>query len=41
MRQLKFHCYQHADDIGYFSPFQADSTTMANPRQIKGVAMVI
>lgn len=40
MRQLKFHCHQDANDTGYFSPFQADSTTMASPRQIKGAAMV-
>lgn len=41
MRQLKFHCHQHVNDIGYLSLFQAASTPKASPRQMKWVAMVI
>lgn len=41
MRQLKFHCHQHVNDIGYLSLFQAASTPKASPRQMKRVAVVI
>lgn len=41
MRQLKFHCHQHVNDIGYLSLFQAASTPKASPRQMKQVAVVI